>query len=166
MQLVCLGSHTLWLNNKSTDWLTPWIIILLEKLIVAQSGKKFLAFYGTRRFITVFTTAHHKSLSWARCIQSTPFHPIFLRYILILSSHLQLDLPSCFFRYFSFPRSFQCIHSILRRCVIFRTKLDSYGEDVLVPHSTPKLEDDPLSAVRDFLFDIFSAKLKVKLSLC
>jgi len=30
-----------------------------EKLIVPQLVKKFLAFYGTRRFITAFTTACH-----------------------------------------------------------------------------------------------------------
>jgi len=35
----------------------------LEKLIVTQLIKKFVAFCGTRRFITVFTRAHHWSLS-------------------------------------------------------------------------------------------------------
>jgi hypothetical protein len=35
--------------------LTPWNIVLLEKLIVIQLVKKLLAFYGTRRFFTVFT---------------------------------------------------------------------------------------------------------------
>jgi hypothetical protein len=39
--------------------LSPWIKDLLEKLIVPQIVKKFLAFYGTRKFITVFTTARH-----------------------------------------------------------------------------------------------------------
>jgi hypothetical protein len=33
------------------------------KLIVTQLVKKFPAFYVTRRFITVFTTARHWSLS-------------------------------------------------------------------------------------------------------
>ena len=33
----------------------PWSKVLLEKLIVAQLVKKFSAFYGTRRIITVFT---------------------------------------------------------------------------------------------------------------
>jgi len=41
----------------------------------SHSAKKFPAFYGARRFITVSTTAHHWSLSWARCSQSTPSHP-------------------------------------------------------------------------------------------
>jgi hypothetical protein len=36
--------------------------ILLEKLTVPQLVKKFSAFYGTRMFITVFTTARHLSL--------------------------------------------------------------------------------------------------------
>jgi hypothetical protein len=47
-----------------------------------------------RKFITVFTTARHLSLSWARSIQSTPPHPTSQRFILILSSHLRLGLPS------------------------------------------------------------------------
>jgi hypothetical protein len=42
----------------------------------------------------VFTKACHWSLYWARWIQSMPFHPIFSRSILILSSHLYLSL-SC-----------------------------------------------------------------------
>jgi hypothetical protein len=42
--------------------LTPWSKVL-EKLIVTQLTKKFLAFYGTRNFVTVFTTARHWSLS-------------------------------------------------------------------------------------------------------
>ena len=35
----------------------------LEKLIGSQLVKKFPAFYGTRRFITALTSAHHQSLS-------------------------------------------------------------------------------------------------------
>jgi hypothetical protein len=57
-------------------------------------SSQFPAFYGTRRFITVFTRALHWSLSWARSIQSIPSHPISLRSILILSTHLRLGLPS------------------------------------------------------------------------
>jgi hypothetical protein len=37
--------------------------IVIEKLIAAQLVKKFTEFYGIRRFITVFTRAHHRSLS-------------------------------------------------------------------------------------------------------
>jgi hypothetical protein len=38
----------------------------------------------------VFTTAHHWSLSWAICIQSTRSHSVSLRSILILSFHLRV----------------------------------------------------------------------------
>jgi hypothetical protein len=43
--------------------LTPWREVLLEKLTGLQLLKKFPAFYGTRRFITAFTSARHLSLS-------------------------------------------------------------------------------------------------------
>jgi len=35
----------------------------LEKLIVTQLVMKFPVFYGTQKFITMFTRAHHWSLS-------------------------------------------------------------------------------------------------------
>jgi hypothetical protein len=59
-----------------------------------QLLKNFPAFYGTRRFITVFTRALHWFLFWDRSIQSILSHPISLRSILILSTHLRLGLPS------------------------------------------------------------------------
>jgi hypothetical protein len=46
-----------------TYLLTPWSRVLLEKLTSSQLAKKFPAFYGTRRFITAFTSARHQSLS-------------------------------------------------------------------------------------------------------
>jgi hypothetical protein len=55
--------------------LTPCSRVHLEKLTDFQVVKKFSAFYGTRRFITTFTSARHLSLSWASLIQSIPPHP-------------------------------------------------------------------------------------------
>jgi hypothetical protein len=52
------------------------------------------AFYGTRRFITVFTRALHWFLSWARSIQSIQSHSVFVKLILTLFTHLLLGLPS------------------------------------------------------------------------
>ena len=46
-----------------TYLLTPWSRVLLEKLTGLQLVKKFPAYYGTRRFITAFTSARHLSLS-------------------------------------------------------------------------------------------------------
>ena len=40
--------------------------VLLEKLTGSQLVKKFPAFYGTRKFITTFTSARRLSLSWVR----------------------------------------------------------------------------------------------------
>jgi len=45
-----------------------------EKLKVPQLIKKFPAFHGIQRFITVVTAVRHWSLSWARCIQQTSSH--------------------------------------------------------------------------------------------
>ena len=76
-----------------TYLLTPWWRVL-EKLTGLQLVKKFPAFHGTRRFITVLTSVHHLSLSWASPIQSIYPHPTSWRSILILSTHLRLGLPS------------------------------------------------------------------------
>ena len=82
--------------------LTPWCRVLLEKLAGLQIVKKFPAFYGTRRFITAFTSFRHPSLSWASPIQSPYPQPTSWRSILILSTHLRLGLPSGLFP-FGFP---------------------------------------------------------------
>ena len=74
--------------------LTPWSRVLLEKLAGFQLVKKFPAFYGTRRFISILTIARHLSLSWASSIQSIYPHPTSWRSIIILSSYLRLGLPS------------------------------------------------------------------------
>ena len=50
--------------------------IVLEKLTSSQLVKKFPALYGTRTFITTFTSACHLSLSSARLIQSMPHIPL------------------------------------------------------------------------------------------
>ena len=46
-----------------TAVLTQCSRVLLVKLSISQLVKKFTAFYGTRRFITTFTSARHLSLS-------------------------------------------------------------------------------------------------------
>jgi len=46
-------------NNNNT----PWSRFVLVKLTGSKIGKKFPAFYGTRRFVTAFTKAHQLSLS-------------------------------------------------------------------------------------------------------
>jgi len=67
---------------------TPWSRVFLENLTGFQLVKKFPEFYGTRRFITAFTSARHLSLSWASSIQSIPPTSYFLKI------HLNIILPS------------------------------------------------------------------------
>ena len=69
------------------DSLTPCSRVLLEKLTGSQLVKKFLVFYGTRRFITAFAIPRHLSLSWARSIQSMP-RSHFVKF------HLNIIVPS------------------------------------------------------------------------
>ena len=83
-QLMCVFMYTY--------LLTSWCRVLLEKLTGLQLVKKFLTFYGTRRFLTALTSVRHLSLSCASPIQSTSW-----RSILILSTHLRLGLPSGLF---------------------------------------------------------------------
>ena len=80
-----------------TSILTPWCRVLLEKLTGLQLVKKFPAFHGARRFITVLTSVRQLSLSWASPNQSIYPHPTSWRSILILSTHLCLGLPSGLF---------------------------------------------------------------------
>jgi len=54
------------------------------------AGQKFPAYYGTRRFITVFTTSRQVFLSCARWTLSAAFCLVSLRSILILSSYFRL----------------------------------------------------------------------------
>ena len=80
-----------------TYLLTRRCRVLHDKLIGLQLVKKFPAFHGSRRFITALTSVRHLSLSWASPIQSIYPHRTSWRYILILSTHLRLGLPSGLF---------------------------------------------------------------------
>jgi hypothetical protein len=99
-RVICVCSSR-YIHQDSQKWLWiyeyrfthSWSWSLLEKQPIVQLLKNFLAFYGTRKFITVFTRALHWSISWARSFQSIPSYLISLRSILILSTHLRLGLP-------------------------------------------------------------------------
>ena len=54
----------------------PWSRVLPKKLTGLQLVKNIPTFYGTRSFITAFTSGRHLSLSCARTLQSMPpAHP-------------------------------------------------------------------------------------------
>ena len=68
-----------------TYLLTPWGRVLLEKLTGSAAIQEIPRIFGTWRFITVFTSVRHLSLSWANSIQSPQPPPTSWRSILILS---------------------------------------------------------------------------------
>jgi hypothetical protein len=57
------------------SWLIESSTVVLEKLTGPQLVTNMPAFYGTRRFIAVFTRAQHLSLSRVRSVQYVPVHP-------------------------------------------------------------------------------------------
>ena len=130
---------------------TPWSRVLLEKLTGSQLDKKFPEFYGTRKFITAVTSACQQSLPCARsAVHVSPSH--FLK--------LTFQVPnvkSIFHCLFCTKELFQVPNFV--KC--FVTLLSFYGEELLAPRPTPKLEDHPLSAVCDCLFSIFVATLHI-----
>jgi hypothetical protein len=100
--------------------------------------------YGTRRFITVLTEARYWTLSWASRIQLAPSISVSLRSI-----------------FFQLLRSCQRIGPGLKRFETLRKKLHFYGQRLLDPRPSYKLENHPLSAVRYCLFSIFAATLRI-----
>jgi hypothetical protein len=78
-----------WYSPSSYLVLKPWSRVQLEKLIVAHLVRKLPAIDGTWRFLSVFTRAHQRSLSWARWIHFIPSDPISVT----LSSHLGGGFP-------------------------------------------------------------------------
>jgi len=51
------------LKTDNTYLLTPWSRVLLEKLTGSAASQEIPHIFGTRRFITVLTSACHLSLS-------------------------------------------------------------------------------------------------------
>jgi hypothetical protein len=79
------------------NYLIPWSRVLLEKLTVAQLLKRFSPFYWTQKFFNVFKRSRYGPLPWYRRIQPTSAQSVRLSYILILSFHLRMGLPSSVF---------------------------------------------------------------------
>jgi hypothetical protein len=96
--------------------LTVWCILLFWKLRLPEVIKKFPTFYGMWKFITLFTRNHHWSLYGPAEFSS--HHPIlFLKYILVLSSYLCVDIQNSLF----FSALFTKTRSALLFCTIHAT---------------------------------------------
>jgi hypothetical protein len=79
------------------NWLTLWSWVPFERPQAVQLLYIFMEIYGTPTFINAFTRTIQISLSCVRSIQSTSTHHISKRFILMLSIHLHLGLPSGLF---------------------------------------------------------------------
>ena len=75
--------------------------------------------------------------------------------------HTLVHPQSTFLRHVKWPSFTPIWNNRQNFCHVVRDMVNVYGEEVLAPRPTPKLEDYPLSAVRDCLFNIFSATLHI-----
>jgi hypothetical protein len=118
---------------------TPWCRILFEKLIVTQVVKKYPAFLWN---LKVHYHVH----------TSLPLDPILSQ----LNPVRPIDpyLPKVHLNVILLPTPRSLKH--------FITIKNFYGEGLSAPCPTPKLEDHPLSAVRDCLFNIFTATIHIQ----
>jgi len=90
---VSYGTNNMTTTNKQTHKNNKkWQKRFPDKLVIPHIITTFFEFYGTRRFITVFTRACHWSLSWNRWSKSATSHAFYLRLILILISNLRLRI--------------------------------------------------------------------------
>jgi hypothetical protein len=90
------------LHSSLLQWQTTLNeLTLLKKLTVSQHVRKFPVYYLIRKFVAVFTKAHHGLLFWTRPTDSKVSHPHFTK-------HFSIILPptprsSKAFPAFSFP---------------------------------------------------------------
>lgn len=76
--------EVLWSTDLGTPSLiTPWKRVFLEKLLFLLLANKCFVFFGTPKFIVLFTKTRHLSVFLSKLIRSTPSHSISLWSILI-----------------------------------------------------------------------------------
>jgi hypothetical protein len=124
----------------------PWCRILLEKLIVTQLVKKYPSFLWKTKVHFRFHT-------------SPPLDPVLSQLNPVRPIDPYLSKVMSFFHCLDRAKESIQVRSVLKH---FVTITNFYGEGLLDPRPTPNLEDHPLSAVHDCLFNIFAATLRTR----
>jgi hypothetical protein len=144
--------------------LTPWSRDLLQKLTGFQLIKKLPAIYGTRRFITVFTSARHMSLSWANSIQSILPHPTPWRSILAFPTRISYSFFHVLAIYVLHSQTINLHGHCSRilpnqmRCVTFCNVMFLHGKGLLSAPPSLFVEIYHSFAVSGRLFNIFALR--------
>jgi hypothetical protein len=107
---------------------------------VLSYSRKFPAFYGNRRFVTAYATARHLSLSWARSVHVSSSHLLKTQFIPRAKFQARCLLLVLCRRISPGPRPYDVLRKFLRRGVVNTSP------------KPPKLEDNPLPAVRGYLW--------------
>jgi len=85
-----LSCAIVYVPHREVDQLTPYSMIYLGNRNRSSARQDIPDIYANGSFLSVSTRASHLSLSRAKWIESMPSHPIHLRSLLILSSHLRM----------------------------------------------------------------------------
>ena len=75
-------------THHITYLLTPWSRVLLEKLTGSAANQEIPRIFGTRRFLTVLTSARHLSLSLANSFHVPKTMSLFLLHDTSYTHHI------------------------------------------------------------------------------
>jgi hypothetical protein len=149
--LVGLSLYAYFVSTKTTFTYLPWTPLKVSPVSVPiffNGWTTYSMFLTQRLILQTVNLLSYLLAPWSRVLleKLTGFHivekfPAFCgtrRFITAVTSagHLLFD---CFATWYFF-----------------------YYEELLAPRPTPKLEDHPLSAIRDFLFNIFAGTLHIR----